>query len=65
LTTIGQGQHTVSIQFDKGTVFELGPGMGHRAAGQRLKDLPLGQLIEKLVPMPLSGFDGFFGGGKA
>ncbi len=52
------GQHAVAIQFAEGTVFELGPRMSHRSAGDRFKELALGQIIEKLVQMALDRLDG-------
>ena len=43
LRAIDRGQDAVAIQFAEGAVFELGPRMRHRPAGDRLKELALGQ----------------------
>ena len=59
LWTIGHRQHAVLIQFDEGTVFELGPSMSHRSTGERFKEGLFSQLIEELVQMALNGFEGF------
>jgi hypothetical protein len=46
------------IQFNESRVFEFGPRMSHRSAGQRLEEFSLGQFIEKLVEVPLEGANG-------
>src|ERR1017187_8410154 len=58
LRAIEGGQDAVAIQFAEGALFELGPSMRHRPAGDRFKELALGQLIEKLVQMALDRLDG-------
>jgi hypothetical protein len=52
------GQHAVAIEFAESAFFELGPSMSDRPAGERFKELALGQLIEKLVQMALDRLDG-------
>src|SRR5580700_4965452 len=52
-------KHAVLVQFDEGAVFELGASVSYRAAAGRFKDLPLCQLVEKLVQVALNGLDGF------
>ena len=57
LRTINRRQGT-AIQLDEGAFLELGPRMGYRPAGHRLKDFALGQLVEKLVQVALDRLHG-------
>jgi hypothetical protein len=58
LRAIDRRQDAVAIELAEGAGFKLGPRMSHRSAGNRLKELALGQLIQKLVQMALDGLDG-------
>src|SRR5438045_3887459 len=58
IRAVNAGQHAVPIQFDEGPGFEFCPSMRHRSAGDRFKELALGQLIEKFMHMTLDGLEG-------
>jgi hypothetical protein len=47
------------VQFDEGSVLELGARMGPSPSGDRFKELARGQLTEKFMEMPLDRFNGF------
>ena len=58
LRAIEGGQHAVAIQFAEGALFELGPSMSHCPAGDRFKELALGQIVKELMQMALNRLDG-------
>jgi hypothetical protein len=59
---VNHRQHAVAIEFDERGVLELGAGVSPRTGRHRLEQLAVRQLIQKLVQVPLEGFDGLLEG---